>query len=163
MIIDKAENLCKYKNILLYTDDIIKFINNYDESNCSQGKHNIKGDSLFVLVQKYKTKDEDYCRPESHQKYIDIQYIVKGNETILWDNIDNLHLKEDKSEEADILFYERKEGASRLNLKEGMFAVFLPEDAHTPCISYGASKEILKMVFKIKLSEWDYNDNAYFT
>ncbi|MBM2838908.1 MAG: beta-D-galactosidase, partial [Deltaproteobacteria bacterium] len=48
------------------------------------GRVDIDGDRVFALVQRYETVMTDAPRFEYHRKYIDIQYIVSGEEIIGW-------------------------------------------------------------------------------
>ena len=50
----------------------------------SDGRVEIDGDRVFALVQRYETVMTDAPRFEYHRKYIDIQYIVSGEEVIGW-------------------------------------------------------------------------------
>jgi YhcH/YjgK/YiaL family protein len=43
------------------------------------GKY-VVDDDIFYMVQEYETKYSEQCRYEAHQKYVDIQYIIKGVE-----------------------------------------------------------------------------------
>ena len=44
----------------------------------------IDGEKVFALVQKYETVVMDVPKFETHKKYIDVQYIVSGEEIIGW-------------------------------------------------------------------------------
>src|SRR5690349_3536483 len=48
------------------------------------GRSDIRGDDCFALVQSYKTKPLAEAKFEAHQKYIDIQFIQAGCESLLW-------------------------------------------------------------------------------
>src|SRR4051794_4404145 len=48
------------------------------------GRHDIDGDECFALVQSYTTKPIAEAKFEAHRKYIDIQFIQSGQETLLW-------------------------------------------------------------------------------
>ena len=47
-------------------------------------RHEIDGDNCFALVQAYNTKPLAQAKFEAHRKYIDIQFIQSGRETLLW-------------------------------------------------------------------------------
>jgi YhcH/YjgK/YiaL family protein len=48
------------------------------------GRHEIDGDDVFALVQRYTTKPIEERVFESHRKYIDIQYVLQGREVMCW-------------------------------------------------------------------------------
>ena len=47
-------------------------------------------DGLPVVVQHYRTRDFSERKFEGHKKCIDIQYMVRGKETIYWANTEGL-------------------------------------------------------------------------
>lgn len=111
-------------------------------------------DDIFILKQAYKTKDRSDCFFESHKKYIDIQYMVKGDEIMDVTHIDNLKIVKDYDEKTDFIKYEnKKENISNLLIKEKELAIFYPNDAHQPCIKVDDSKLIYKAVVKIPVEQ----------
>lgn len=50
----------------------------------TEGKIEIDGEKVFALLQKYETIVEAVPKFEFHRKYIDVQYIVSGEEVIGW-------------------------------------------------------------------------------
>lgn len=112
------------------------------------GKYEIDGDKLFYLVQSYNTIPESELKPEAHRKYIDIQFIVKGNETIGWFNIEGRKATTQYIEERDIIFFENT-GNNWINMKDGDFAIFYPEDVHSPKCVWGEVQPIKKIIVKI--------------
>ncbi len=105
---------------------------------------------IFVLKQTYFTKTREDAFFESHKKYIDIQYIVQGEEFIDVCTLNNLTIKEPYSEQNDFIKYaaNHKEYSSLL-IKKGELAIFFPQDAHQPCILNQASSQVYKAVIKI--------------
>lgn len=111
-------------------------------------------DKIFILKQAYKTKERDECFFESHKKYIDIQYMVKGDEIMDVTHIDNLNIIDEYSEKTDFIKYENKShDISSLLIKEKELAIFYPTDAHQPCIKVGDSNLIYKAVVKIPVEK----------
>jgi YhcH/YjgK/YiaL family protein len=106
-------------------------------------------DDIFVIKQAYKTKNREDCFFESHKKYIDIQYMVKGDEIMDVASIEDLTALNPYDEERDFIKYSSKNGFSSLLIKEKELAIFYPEDAHQPCIKFDESKLIYKAVVKI--------------
>ena len=70
------------------------------------GRHDLDGDNCFALVQTYATKPLAEAKFESHRKYIDIQFIQTGSETLLWSPLAALTKITEPYEAAkDIAFY----------------------------------------------------------
>jgi biofilm protein TabA len=88
----------------------------------------------FALEQTYLSKDREQCFFESHRKYIDVQFILEGEEIIEVDNIKNLNINFEYNENMDLIKYDNSIFSSSLKLKKGDVAIFFPDDAHMPCI-----------------------------
>jgi YhcH/YjgK/YiaL family protein len=106
-------------------------------------------ENSFVLEQAYNSKDREECFFESHRKYIDVQFILAGEEIIEVSNINLLAVALAYNEELDFIKYEETKGASSIVLKAGDVAVFYPQDAHMPCIKVGNGAKVLKAVVKV--------------
>lgn len=110
-------------------------------------------DEIFVLKQAYYTKSRENCFFESHKKYIDIQFMVKGSEYMDVTNIEDLNIVNDYEEKTDFIKYNGKTtDISSLLIKENELAIFYPKDAHQPCIKTDESELIYKAVIKIPIS-----------
>ena len=103
-----------------------------------------------VIEQHYMTKSLHDGFYESHKKFIDVQVVIEGDETILVKNINRLIAEGDYNEENDFIIYEFSEGYSSLRCYSEDLAIFAPEDGHMPGISSTEKhKEVYKAVIKI--------------
>lgn len=92
-------------------------------------------------VQAYKTIDYKEGFYETHEKFFDIQYVVKR---------ENLKVKTPYSDTDDITFYFNPgSGDSMAAFEEGDFIILTPEDAHKPGLRDGGSTEVKKIVIKV--------------
>ena len=151
MILDKLENYNLYVNTNNRLKKAFEFLSNNNLEELAVGKYEIDSTDVFALVQSYTSKKEDENKLESHEKYIDIQYVVKGNETIIWSPIEQLTIGEEYSEEKDATFYKESISYSKLNLKEEYFCILFPKDAHKTCCIFNDPMKIKKIVIKVKL------------
>ena len=108
---------------------------------------------MYHNVQCYETKILEDTRYESHEKWIDIQYIRDGQERIdVLVTKDGVEIEE-HNREADCIFY-RGSGeikGNQLYLTAGMLAVFYPEDLHRPCICVDEPETVEKVVVKVRV------------
>ena len=114
------------------------------------GKQELEGEHLFVSVAEYYGKQKPVALYESHKKYIDIQYVIKGEEIMGLTTLDKVTVREPYSDEKDISFYDF-DGGDYLKATPENFFLFFPEDAHRPSITTGDSVLIKKIVVKIKI------------
>lgn len=112
------------------------------------GKQELEGEHLFVSVAEYYGKQKPDALYESHKKYIDIQYVIKGEELIGLTTLDKVTVKEPYNEDKDIAFYDF-EGGDYLKATPENFFLFFPEDVHRPSIISGDSVLVKKIVVKI--------------
>ncbi len=147
MIFDRIENLNNYSGLgRVYT--ALKFLSDTDFTKVPLGKYELDGDNIYYIVQKYDT-NPDKTVAEAHKKYIDIQYIVKGEEIIAVAPIQSEKTEVEAKEEKDVWFYECE--TQPLILKDGEFMVLYPSDLHLPGKAVSEPKEVLKVVVKVKV------------
>ncbi|MEA2019606.1 MAG: YhcH/YjgK/YiaL family protein [Campylobacterota bacterium] len=105
----------------------------------------------FALEQTYNSKDREKCFFESHKQYIDVQFILEGEEIIEVDNIKNLNVYFEYDKNIDLIKYDDSNFASSIKLKKGDIAIFFPDDAHMPCIKINEPIKVIKTVVKVKV------------
>lgn len=128
----------------------LSYLRETDFSKMKDGRYEIDGDRIYATVQRYKTKPEHECRPESHRRYADVQFVAEGQEIIGWCAFTPaLKVAESYNEEKDITFYEKLEPESDFVLAEGSFAILTPKDIHRPCCAIEESLPVLKVVVKV--------------
>jgi YhcH/YjgK/YiaL family protein len=146
MIIDKIENAHLYKNIGERISKSFEYIRTTDLKTLPAGKYPIDGENIFALVSEYKTKSEQEGKLEAHRKYIDVQYVIEGEELMGYVPLGNQQILEPYKEENDIVFFTGDKSFTKVS--EGMFAIFFPEDVHMPGIMTKESSPVKKLVIK---------------
>jgi YhcH/YjgK/YiaL family protein len=122
------------------------FLQTADLLNAAPGRVDIDGDSVFALVQEYNTKPLEQGFWEAHRKYIDIQYVVSGEEHMGYANLAQLNAGDyDAAKD----FLPLHGDGSFLRLPAGMFTLFLPEDAHMPGMAVDQPQPVKKVVVKV--------------
>lgn len=116
----------------------------------AESRH-IEVDGVPVVLQYYQTKAYTEKKFEGHRKCIDIQFMVKGKETIYWADSAETMPVSDYNAEHDHLSYADTEANTPLHLKTGYFAVFLPGEAHKTGCAWDQTEEVEKLIIKIKL------------
>lgn len=149
MIFDKIENAHLYKGLSARITTALKYIEITNFSKLTPGKYEIDGSNIFAVINEYDTKDADNELLEAHQKYIDIQYIAKGEENIGVTTHTNQQPVKLYDHENDYMLFNEPYTLSLLN--KGMFAIFFPDDIHLPGISTGSLSQVKKVVVKVKI------------
>jgi uncharacterized protein, YhcH/YjgK/YiaL family len=132
-------------------DKAFTFLKENDLKKMELKRYELDGTNLYATVSEYMSKNPEDVKYEEHKKYIDIQYVVSGNELI---GISPL------SQQKDVLnqYNETKDVMFVTVLKEvyykatpDKFFIFFPDDFHRPGLKDGTSVPIRKVVIKVKV------------
>ena len=150
MVFDSIKNYKLYANLSPRIARALKMMAETDFNEVEDGKYPVDDANLYYLVIRYDTAPI-MEKIEAHRKYIDIQFMAKGDERIGVDNIAGLKVHTPYSEEKEVEFFKAEKSASYIDVKEGMFAIFWPDDAHMPGREIDKPQNVTKVVFKIKV------------
>ncbi len=132
-------------------DKAFGFLKSNDLSQLEVKRYDIDGDNLYVAVSEYLTKNEEDAKFESHQKYIDIQYVAAGKELI---GVAPAAQKQDVltpyDPVKDIEFMTVSK-LINLNATPENFFIFFPDDLHRPGLKDGENEQVRKVVVKVKV------------
>lgn len=147
-------NINHKNNTTIVLDEVKKCIKYASENNLidfEKGSHEIDGENLFVNIVEYETTVKEDRFWEAHRKYLDLHLMLRGNERIALNFIENLEQCEFQ-EEGDFLPLNGEKVNSEVVLSPGDFLVCYPEDAHMTALIADSEKEcIKKAIFKIKI------------
>ena len=113
------------------------------------GRHALEGDDVFFTVTEMMTVPPSQALFEAHRSYLDIHITLSGEEWFGHALISSLEEVEPYSVEKDVAFY-KGEGVY-LQAPKGHFALFMPDDAHKPSVSFQTPGLIRKLVLKVRL------------
>lgn len=129
----------------------LQYIADTDFTKVAEGEYPIEGKNVYVRVSRYTTEPKANKKPESHNAYIDVQYLGEGTEKIYYTARNATHkVIEDYAEEKDLLFYEEAGEKDSVTLGNGVFAVFFPWELHRPgCHAVHGGTAVQKIVVKV--------------
>ena len=116
------------------------------------GKQPVQDDDIYAIVVRTPSRPAEGAQFEAHRKYIDVQYLDAGMETIGYAPVDQLKIARLHDEAKDIEFYDLPQEYEKLSLYPGRFAVFFPGDAHLPNCHLGGEHQLSKIVVKVLAS-----------
>ena len=155
MIFDSFENIGKYYNISHRMTLALDFLRKHDFMNEKDGKIEIS-DGVYANVQTYMTKP--YCEGkfEAHRDYIDIQFVIDGEEEVgiaAYEDFESL-IPYVKERDIEFLTSKKNHTQEMIILKPNLFVVLYPQDAHMPSLAVkNQSKKVKKVVIKIKIND----------
>ena len=148
MVFDKIENYKLYASLSGRIAQAFEYIHATDFSKTAPGKYVIVHDEIFALVQEYDTKDMGECKLERHLKYIDIQYVISGEEQMGIASFKNqIPVLENKVDD----YYYFNVDSTLITVGAGMFTIFFPDDLHMPCIKANQTSKVKKVVVKVRV------------
>lgn len=142
MIYDTIENISRY--------DLLKQIKTFNLENYKQGKFDINGDAFFGIGLEYTTKEAAECLWEAHRKYLDIHYIIQGEEIINIAETNTMKPTMEFDTENDYQLFEGEKQQS-IVLKQGDFLALYPNECHQTAVKINQQTDVKKIVFKIAL------------
>ncbi len=153
MIIGFLDNLNSNKWIsgTNHFNEIIKLIETTDFTKKDDGVYKTDSEDFYYIISTYNTSDSMEEKPaEVHRKYIDLQYILYGEEKIGYADYKNSRtsLKEYDGKN-DVELFSRIEDENFFILKKDMYAVFFPEDIHRPGLINKETRSVRKVIFKV--------------
>jgi YhcH/YjgK/YiaL family protein len=150
MIIDRIQNRAFYRQLGSRVSEALEYLATTDFTKMPDGKYELDGPRMFALVQRYRPKPLEEIVWESHRKFIDVQYIVKGAERMGYVPLgERMTIKQDYDPDRDIVFYDVQ--GDLFTVSERCFVVFAPQDVHAPglAVDRPGNGEVLKVVIKV--------------
>lgn len=145
MILDTLENAAKYAGFKAGLSEGFGFLDQPGLAELADGKYEISNSLVYAIVQRGDGRAASEGKLEGHRKYIDIQYVISGEESMGWSPRSAVPESDTYDEEKDLEFFEGNP-QSIVQVPPGSFAVFLPTDLHLPLIGNGP---IHKVVVKV--------------
>ena len=152
MILDLLKNAKKYAGIHPGVDRALEEMKRFTPDNYGDGRVEVDGDNVFLLLNNYETHPKSESMAEAHRKYIDVMYMVEGSETIYVKNVEKLRcITEEYTEENEALIAKTDDDATAVRLETGYFVVLFPQDAHSPACDADGKQTVKKIIGKVRV------------
>ncbi len=130
-------------------DKAFAFLRDSNLLTLKPGKYVIDGDNAYATITEAPSKTFEQSAWESHRKYIDLQYVIKGEEKIGVAPVAAATVIKPYDDTRDAANY-NTEGQYYIAIP-GTFFLFFPGDAHRPNIKVDGYDMVKKLVIKIKV------------
>ena len=147
MILDSIANSKRYETISPAFAAAMRFLSEHRDGGLTEGKHPISDDA-YAMVKRYTTKAPADCKFEAHRDYIDVQYVVSGDERMGWAPLSKMTV--DSYDAAKDFAAVSGEG-ELYPLHAGEFMILFPDDAHMPNVSAATPCVVEKIILKIRV------------
>lgn len=146
MIVDHLSNWRTYQTAHPLFEAAFECLEHTDWSVVDNGRFNIAGEDVFGIVDRRRGKGVDNAVLEIHRRYIDIQFLITGNDVMGYRPLIQCSQHQPFNDEKDIGFLDDRP-ISWVDVGRSCFAIFYPQDAHAPM---GTSEEFHKVVIKVR-------------
>ena len=150
MICDLLENAERYTKLHSGFAEAFAFLRRPDLRNLAVARYPIDGDVVFAMVAKDQGRGKDEAQLEVHDKFIDIQMVLAGMDEMGWSPRSMCRKPVGPYDPIGDIGFFADTPSAWLPVRQGMFAIFFPEDAHLPLISPGL---IHKVVVKVAVEK----------
>jgi YhcH/YjgK/YiaL family protein len=133
----------------------LEFLERTDLAALAPGKHAIQGEEVFALAMQAPSRDPGEAKFESHRDYIDIQFLLAGEEAMGLLPIGQLDGATPYDAAKDLIFYATPPRYQELRIPPGHFVALFPDEGHMPMCHAGGPHQLSKVVIKVKLSHWE--------
>ncbi len=117
----------------------------------SPGTYTVDGTNVYASITEAPSKAPDLAKWESHRKYVDLQYVIRGKEKIEVAPLASATVTEPYNESKDVIKYTAN-GKYYMATPESFF-LFFPSDVHRPSLKAEGNDVVKKLVIKIKYVE----------
>ena len=145
MIVNHLQNHTRYHRMHPLFATAFSFLEKPDLANYEPGQHILIKDKLIAIVAHESGRAINDGQLEAHRQYIDIQYLISGDESIGWASTSLCNPIDTYDATRDLLFFSNTP-ATKIKLQPSMFAIFYPHDAHLPLIGSGPIKKVILKV-----------------
>jgi biofilm protein TabA len=149
--IDKVQFAKQYSANKALWDKAFTYLKETNLQTVAPGRVAIDGDNVYAIISEAPSKDYDKTAFESHQNYIDLQYVISGEENMGKAPLASVKIDKPYNERNDISYYT---GEGKIyTVPQNNFLIFFPSDAHRPSITPGGNKVVKKVVVKIRYAK----------
>ena len=146
MIIDTLESAARHAGLHPLFAAAFDFLKRPETRELPVGRHEVMGDRVFALVGKDQGRGREKSPLEAHRKYIDIQYVVSGDEWMGWRDLASCRDTGRGYDAAREIEFFTAAPETWFRVPPGSFAIFFPGDAHAPLAGTGP---VHKVVVKV--------------
>ncbi len=149
MIYDNLSNIDLYKGLStdIYTGLLFLKQANADIENGTY----LLNSRVKIIVSEYETKKVNEYGYEAHKRFVDIQYVLNGEEKVCCLPIEKLKETKVYSEEIDAAFYVADNKPQEMVIGNGYFAIYHSQDGHMPQLCVDEPQLVKKVVVKVEI------------
>ena len=131
----------------------LDYLRRTDFSRMPTGRHEVDGDRVWAIVQRYRPKPLAQIVWERTRQYIDVQYVVEETERMGYVPLSSgLSVRQPYDSQKDAILFDAD--GTLFEVGAGSFAIFAPHDVNAPGLATGlpeGAAEVCKVVMKCRV------------
>lgn len=146
MILTNLQNTERIESLHPLFKKLFDYVKTHNLAEEPTGRIDLDGDNLFINNSNPTLIPAEKQVLEMHRKYIDVQILLEGEETVGWKALEDLqHTCKEYDEEGDYALSDEKP-TTYFNVKAGQIYILYPEDLHAPIIGEGTVRKAIGKV-----------------
>lgn len=149
MILTTREQLQKYSDRNPYFSAAFTAL---AELSFTRGRQSVRGDDVFIIGLEYDTHPTDGALMEAHRTYIDVMWMVSGQEQMAVCPVEQMmQLTQPYDAAGDAALGQVPAGCSMIRMEPGTVCILFPEDAHAPGLDVCGTSHVQKLIAKVRV------------
>lgn len=153
MVFDQIKNAKQYYGLGAGIEQVLRFYESYqDDGKDLPEQTELDGEKIFLIGMNYTGGEEDGVEMEAHRNYVDVMYVVEGEEKFYYKpfaSAQNILTEYDADDDCVMLGIDRD--VASVHFPAGYFAIFFPQDAHLAAQLWGKPAKVRKFIAKVRL------------
>lgn len=152
MVLTTKEQLKFYTSLNPHFEKAFAALEEMAAGEFAKGKHPVDGDNIFINALEYETRSVDSALMEAHRAYIDVMWMVSGEETIGVAPVEALtEVTREYDAAGDAQMAKLPAAYTTLHMDANSVCLLFPEDGHAPCLEAAEKCTVRKLIAKVRV------------
>ena len=151
MILTTKEKVHAYAALNPYFEKAFAVLKEVAAEDFVKGRHPVD-DNIYINAAEYQTHPAEGALAEAHRVYIDVMWMLSGNEQIGVVPVEKLtEITKEYAEAGDALLAKLPENYTALRMTPDSVCILFPEDGHAPGLIAGEQEGVRKLICKVRV------------
>lgn len=152
MVLTTKEQLKFYTSLNPYFEKAFAALAELEKEEFVKGRHEVDGSNIYINALEYDTKNIEDAKMEAHRAYIDVMWMVSGEEIIGVVPSDELtEITKEYDPKGDAFLAKLPAAYTPVRMKPNSVCILFPEDGHAPCMDADKKDHVRKLIAKVRV------------
>lgn len=151
MVLDRLDHAAQYNKLGRGIETVLNWFCNYsDDGSDLPARTVLDEDLIFINGVNYTTQPKSGGELEAHRKYIDVMYVVEGEEKFFYQpfaEVSSVTMQYDPQKECALAKIDAD--AAQVRFSAGHFLIFFPQDGHLAAQLWDKPSNVRKFIAKV--------------